>query len=107
VAPALQWLGRLSGRAEATTWADILIRQDASSGQSLLSLDGIALADLTGVGDSVRGAGANATSGQEQFSNVPVTALQYTPIPEPGSALLVVAALFLPVWAVVRRGPRE
>jgi hypothetical protein len=85
----------------------LTLRQDASSGQSLLSLDGVALADLTGVADSVRGAGANATSGQAQFSNVPVTALQYTPIPEPGSALLMVAALFLPVWAVVRRGARE
>jgi hypothetical protein len=69
----------------------LTLRQNGSSGLALLPLDGVALAGLAGVADSVRGGGDDATSGQAQFSNVPVTALQYTPIPEPGSALLMLA----------------
>jgi hypothetical protein len=85
----------------------LTLRQNGLSGLALLPLDGVELADLTGVADSVRGGGADATSGQAQFSNVSVTALEYTPIPEPGSAFLVLAGLFLHGWAVVRRQIRH
>lgn len=85
----------------------LTLRQNASSGLPLLSLDGVAPADVTGVADSVRGGGADATSGQAQFSNIPITALQYTPIPEPRSALLMLAVLSLPVWAAARRRTRN
>ena len=85
--------------------ADLLLtlRQSASSGLPLLPLDGVSPADVTGVADSVRGGGTDATSGQAQFSNIPITALRYTPIPEPRSVLLMLAALSLPCWAAARR----
>jgi hypothetical protein len=71
----------------------ITLRQNGISGLPFLSLDAVPLSDLTGLADSVRGSGADAQSGMAQFSNVPVTALQYTAIPEPSSALLFIAAL--------------
>lgn len=67
----------------------LTLRQDNTGGAPLVAVDGVGLADLAGVADTVRATSATETTGTAQFFNVPVTALEIQTVPEPSAAWLV------------------
>jgi hypothetical protein len=84
------------------TGGDLLftLRQDGTAGGPLFTVDAVRLSDLPGIADTVRAEDAIAATGQAHFFNVPVTALQFTPVPEPGASIVTSAGLLvLAMWA--------